>query len=818
MVIRWRYTFKTINNTEEYTVEIYDAAATTADVIELTGAAEPLTTDESSDTDYYAPIHTQSGYIRIVVTDTKDIEGLLPDKATDRPVIVSDSHGGTVFAGFLTGESYSQPWQCAPYTLELPITGITGAMKGIDFTQENGFVSLVSVFKTMEAYLPPAANFTWVYPKGLPIDACVQNYNFQEYMSKADRADAGTDNTYDVKTLYEVASQFCKYFGISLHEGGSTLYMVHHEADEYVNRNGAAYPVAATAMGAMELCAADNKTGRTQAYRFVKGTFKTNATKIDDYTVASGGDFGEKFEVLRRGAGKINYKSNDEFQTYRDGEPGDVYSGVMTEQAKSWSEIATYIEYKEDKDEDLSTEGKDGVTVYTGASREKRDVFCLHFSTGSHVPHVPVFRARVSHPVTVSEGETAYVHVNFQLGQDYSKSDYSLATRVGVRVRYGNYWLGVKEVKGKSGSNYDHWQFAWQTIECETFLFVNKQSLVLYTPDNAPYTLLAYFDNLDGVYLPVPTDLMGKSEELYFEFTSFFTSPSHDRDEQPWEVNVEISDFEFGLVFPDKTYQLVSFGQNSAHTYIDTLTGSGDDTTESNVYSVRPDNVSSSTYDVDCEMTTRRNVQHGTGLVLTGSSHALITTQYDRLGIERRARLVGVPRDTLKASVRNMFRPIDRVTEGGRTFAPTAQNISWRDSENKLTLVCTGYVGVRREYSAIDECVMTTRSGATCRLLDAVLTIDSALPGNLPATEALAKCTAWHVDSRTLEGATEVLDAINEGDDVTLTIHSRDFAEAGFTEIECAGEITHFNSATFDASSGTLDADITVTGTALKAK
>ena len=73
MAIHWQIPFRSLRTNTLYTVNIYDASYS-GDPVILKGGEKPFTTQEDDNEDQFAPVRTQSGYIRIVY-DGKDAAG-----------------------------------------------------------------------------------------------------------------------------------------------------------------------------------------------------------------------------------------------------------------------------------------------------------------------------------------------------------------------------------------------------------------------------------------------------------------------------------------------------------------------------------------------------------------------------------------------------------------------------------------------------------------------------------------------------------------------------------------------------------------------
>jgi hypothetical protein len=109
---------------------------------------------------------------------------------------------------------------------------------------------------------------------------------------------------------------------------------------------------------------------------------------------------------------------------------------------------------------------------------------------------------------------------------------------------------------------------------------------------------------------------------------------------------------------------------------------------DQNVYIVPNDNASTYKYDVSSTITTRRGIQHGTGLALNDDLSYCATT-YDLDGCKRRAAMVAKNREMLTVAVENntAIAPFDTIAWHGKTYSPLADNIDWHDNENELKLI-----------------------------------------------------------------------------------------------------------------------------------
>lgn len=131
--------FKGLRSGLTYTLAIGGGTGTP---LQLSGASSPFVTQEFDDDDEFAPIRTQSGYIRIV-DDGKYYDGttgfgwkdLLPMTDTSRPVTLTRTYGQSsaiVWQGFMQSQNFSGRLYGNPQVRELPIQCPLTILEGED--------------------------------------------------------------------------------------------------------------------------------------------------------------------------------------------------------------------------------------------------------------------------------------------------------------------------------------------------------------------------------------------------------------------------------------------------------------------------------------------------------------------------------------------------------------------------------------------------------------------------------------------------------------------------------------------------------------
>ena len=99
MAIHWDIPFKSLRSARTYWVSVYDNSYGSNTPVELKGGVVPFETEEDDDDDWFKPVRTQSGYLRIV-DDGNDSSGyplssgdkwtdMIPSNDKNRKVILA---------------------------------------------------------------------------------------------------------------------------------------------------------------------------------------------------------------------------------------------------------------------------------------------------------------------------------------------------------------------------------------------------------------------------------------------------------------------------------------------------------------------------------------------------------------------------------------------------------------------------------------------------------------------------------------------------------------------------------------------------------
>ena len=707
MVIKYQIKFKsqTVNDDyRELAVNIYDAAYS-GTPIQLTGAATPFATDETSD-DYYEPTVNNSGNIRFICTDESQLADMLPTKATDRPVTLTDAAGDVLWAGFVSGEQYSQPWRPVPYEVTLPVKGILSMMDGVAFTQDDGFTSLQTLADTISTYLPYTVKI--FAPSTIPFaSVLVSNDNFREYLTPKERKNQDTTNIYSANSIGDVFETFCNYFGVSCHEWHGNLYLVAHDAAGYLDAAGTSLTPTTSALLRKWIMAANNKAGFTKMYRYVHGEFNTGSDGDSDSNVLCLSDFSEYMKtigskgqfVIFDAAGPVtNYMPTTETPRTVTDDNDTCYlapkslCGILYRNGNAYQSsketIGVISHYYDDTGRhDLlgwgSSSGNDIMQVTTpAADNEIKKVFTI----------------KSQRPIKITSGEHSLLSIAMEIkcfGVKFASSISGGAVFMDGKLKkgdiymsfkVGDYYLSLTQIEktDSSGNRIKTTAAIWTTEESYVPVKVlndRPRMNVLYDDDDAK---TAIFTSSPNILISLPDNLRNKLQYVEVGFYSgihhlfkYSTSDTTDSvftkdDGKDFKVNyayIVISNFKVGLAYESGTEAI---GMDF----------------DSNKYIVPNDNASTYKYDVTSDITTRVGVQHGTGLALN-SDYSYCTTYYDKTGCERRAAFVKASRKTVNVAVDNNldFAPYDRLMWGGKTFGILGQSVDWRANINKLKLI-----------------------------------------------------------------------------------------------------------------------------------
>ena len=219
--------FRSLRANALYTVNIYDSSYSGTPV-QLTGASKPFETQEDDDDDWFLPVRTQSGYLRIVDTG-KDNDGndfdwrdLIPMTNTERPVTLTNG-GRLLWQGYIQPQTFSgqmyEPVQEREFPLMCPLSVLNGVDVDTSIREVKNFAFLL--YKIVEA---TGHEFRFLYFSGDGeqvqdwLTHKIDWYNFIDLDE-----DGNWVAKYDYYTLLE---EVCKFFGWMCRTEGSQMWFL----------------------------------------------------------------------------------------------------------------------------------------------------------------------------------------------------------------------------------------------------------------------------------------------------------------------------------------------------------------------------------------------------------------------------------------------------------------------------------------------------------------------------------------------------------------------------------------------------------------
>lgn len=714
MVIRWQLQFRDINDAL-HVVDIYDASASTATVKQLTGAADPFTTDEQSDDDLYVPIRTQSGYIRIVIQDGDEslVADLMPETSTSRPVVLHDADGNVEWLGFLTGEQYSQPWAPAPYEVELPVQGIMSAMEGMDFSQDDGCTSVRSLCDDIASYLPTGM-LGFVFSDKIDSSVCVSNENFQEYMTAEQRVEEGTEDFYNTVTYKEVMEYFCKYFGVSCRQYRSSLVFYAHDSTTYTSVTSGADGDSVTtdkpsthALSDMKIKAANNNVSFSLPYHIVNGEFDTGGTGGDTEDVFNLSNFSSYFDV--------DY-TTDSFVIFKDGNEvtnlvptTSEHVGTGTEANEPYLVADTQcgiinrsgLGYRSNNGYSYYNAPDGGHAIGGRKASSGTDVLQISTAVATNTPQ-PVFRIKPSEPVTTTSNEDSLLVFSFEVqaiafhlgtasgfgngnkdGNVTKSVDINLG-KILVSIKIGDYYLKTTESSSIVGAFYNqNAETSWVKEESYIHIrMVDGKPVGNFFESSSDADIYSN-STAEGIFVSVPQSLRNSRQQV--EITLYAGVDDLHRTVVANKIIRGILSDEDGNDF-DADYLQVMFSNISIQkAYKVGVEDYGLDMTQ-NSFHVLTGSAVSGKYEVSSTITTRQGNQHGSGLAMN-SDKSFVTEQYELTGLQRRAAVLNKCRELFTVYVEGILPNFDSVTYEGKNYIIVSQSVDWRDGSTKLLIL-----------------------------------------------------------------------------------------------------------------------------------
>lgn len=224
--VRWKIEFISDNGTN-YLIQVTDEGWTgTASL--LTPATSPITVQENDDEDFFAPIRTNTGYIRFIDDNANDYwSEMIPNSGMEHFVELLEVHGSShtvIFQGYIVAQSFDSPWDSVAER-ELPIHCALAALQGVNWPVENTGIFSIGEFIYDMINATGCHIDTILIPEHLlsPTAFLGKKFSGMNFLSISSNGEVESTDSY-----YTVLEEICKFFGLTAHVDGTRLFFTQY--------------------------------------------------------------------------------------------------------------------------------------------------------------------------------------------------------------------------------------------------------------------------------------------------------------------------------------------------------------------------------------------------------------------------------------------------------------------------------------------------------------------------------------------------------------------------------------------------------------
>ena len=228
MAIHWKIPFKSLRSGTVYTVNIYDDSYTGTAVV-LKGGAQPFTTQEDTANDFFVPVRTQSGYLRIV-DDGLDANGnawnwktIIPETDTSRPVTLTNASNVVVWMGFMQAQDFGNVLYGNPQEREFPVQCPLTVTECTDINyQQTAIQNFAYLLKQIIDSIPSTCRPSNIYLQG-GTDAqalLLKCIDWQNFVNK--NADDSLSARFN---MYQCLEDMCRFWGWTARVHGVDMFL-----------------------------------------------------------------------------------------------------------------------------------------------------------------------------------------------------------------------------------------------------------------------------------------------------------------------------------------------------------------------------------------------------------------------------------------------------------------------------------------------------------------------------------------------------------------------------------------------------------------
>lgn len=681
--IHYKIPFVTLRTGEVLTVNIWKAASSQPTIVYLNGGTEPFTTDEDDDEDMFAPIRTQSGYIRIV-DDGLDANGnafdwtsLIPETDVSNAVTLTNVSDTVLWQGFMQAQDFGSTLYGNPQQREFPVQCVMSVMQGLmpsaQIQTKNFAYLLNSAIATMEdvSGVTPITNVV-VQGGSYAKQWLLKKVDWQTFMttgSELEEDDLSANYSY-----YQMLEDMCKFWGWSARVYRQKLYLM--RADD--NANNGLLTLTRTQLNTMAGgSSAGSTTGSMSSYALPENYASTQneISLMRGFSRATvKADVGDDGEVMSfappsiekwmeslgyNWIGKDGSTSVGYFET-------PVWTGTLPAVSTLISGTGTYLKG-----------GFSRRQIYTSDDTEDATITDMIVSLQAGVSGVAQVQLQSLKRRSFGEGSlkiTADVYDGAE--RLHPAGRYFLWMRLGIGATRGTaqwwYCNPVDLADIESGWSSTQQQFAADVLggRVNNSVIVNPNS-ALYDP--VAFPLIPLREGLEGFLF---VDIIGiTTTDGYTAIDSF-----------------ELGDFKVEYQRTQITIPTTVGSSTRARQLTERRSSTREYTGTSGV-NARGD------WNVDCIFASDKNMKYGFGLLLNADGTFMETAVYSTGSLNPEQQLVNRVTaywattkrkayvEILSQYVDSYTSPDYKLTLGGKTYYPVSVCHNWRDDVTRITML-----------------------------------------------------------------------------------------------------------------------------------
>ena len=647
--------------------------------VQLSGGAQPFTTQEEGSEDMFTNIRTQTGYFRIV-DNARDYDGnvidatagqdwwkdLIPATNSDRPVTLTVGNT-VVWQGFMQSQTFSGQLYGNPQEREFPVICPLGVLAGVDIDFNAGLKNFAYLLKTVCDTIDTKSNsvvhISDIYVQG-GADAR------QWLLTKIDWQNFASEDSNGVArakySIYDVLEDMCRFWGWTARTKGTVLYLTC--ADDSAEQNF--LTLNRTQLNTLAAATTDTTTGSIVAPTTV--TLQDTAadpifasTNQEDYQIQ-----GPHRAVVKADVSPVSDVMEFAPQTVRNQMEAGGYTWEGEDNIGYFTTPVIYSFTSSKLDGSASSDG--GFVrrqIYGSADAESANIcdMILHkrYSNGT-----PIAQLRTKRPMPFGSG-TLKLSGSDEPGRSFN-------VRIGIGLTYESAkWLKFSRTIG------DHSDASWEDTQYEVKVAVKySPKLCLMAWDNSAEVVTGW---MQAVPLKTPRSGGGLYGYLFIDFMG-----TEDRADVRLPEQFELANFKAEY---SRDEEIIASGGMSRKITKDRVV--------SQEYTTTNTNSSKDEWNANCIFASDNNMEYGYGLLLDANGYIIQTVNYGNNAEYPEQHLANRVANYWATAKRKIdpellankipaVDPTNKVkvgTDTVTTYAPIAISRDWRDDITRISLM-----------------------------------------------------------------------------------------------------------------------------------